>query len=187
MIRTLIASLAVLTLAACGADQTKTAAGGGMGSTAQDSGGPRAPDHPSQSRPPQTETRQLTITDENRAMVEANIRSMLDQLTAASGASASPGTQDVLAAIQPAADHQFPVNLTAGTAYTIVGVCDADCNDVDLELLNGQTGEVVASDLLTDDVPVVRYTPAADAAYFVRIILKTCEQAPCYVGARVLQ
>jgi hypothetical protein len=56
-----------------------------------------------------------------------------------------------------------------------------------LELLDGATGAVVGSDLLADDYPVVSYTPAADAPYFVRLILRTCTQAPCYIGARGLQ
>lgn len=152
--------------------------------------GPRAPAHPSQSQATaQGETRQVQISAANRAEVENNIRELLTQSATqfASGGVPMVGVEDALTAIQPGADHQYPVELVAGTNYTFVGVCDADCTNVDLELLDGATGAVVGSDLLADDYPVVQYTPTANASYFVRLILLTCTQAPCYVGARVLQ
>ncbi len=150
----------------------------------------RAPAHPSQSQATASgPTQQVQISAANRAEVENNIRDLLNQTAAqyAAGAVPIPGAADVLTAIQPGADHQYRVALTGGTPYVFVGACDADCNNVDLELLEGATGAVVASDLLADDYPVVQYTPGVNASYFVRIILRTCTQAPCYVGARSLQ
>lgn len=174
MIRNLRAAAAVAalaaTLAACG------------------DAGDRAPKHPSQSQPPAVQTKQVQISPENRRMVEDNIRQLLTDASAQFAAGKAPvANGEVITAIQPASDHQFPVELQGGVAYTIVGACDVDCNDVDLELLDGATGQVVGSDLLPDDYPVVNYTPAAPARFFVRVILKTCTQSPCYVGARVLQ
>lgn len=152
--------------------------------------GQRAPAHPSQSQAtPEGTTRQVQISAANRAEVENNIRDLLTQTAAqyATGAVAIPGVTDALVAIQPGSDHQYRVALTGGTPYVFVGACDADCNNVDLELLDGASGAVVGSDLMADDYPVVQYTPAANADYFVRIILRTCTQAPCYVGARSMQ
>jgi hypothetical protein len=156
-------------------------------------GGARAPAHPSQS-PASTgvnkaPTQQVRISAENRQQVENNIREQLTQFSGqyAPGGVAIQGFQDVVTAIQPGTDIQARVSLAGGTHYAFVGVCDADCNNVDMELLDGRTGEVVASDLLPDDYPVVQYTPAANANYFVRLILRTCTQAPCYIGARGLQ
>lgn len=151
--------------------------------------GPRAPAHPSQSQATATgTTQQVQISAANRAEVENNIRELLTQSATqfASGGVPIAGVEDALTAIQPGTDHQYPVELTAGSNYIFVGVCDADCTNVDLELLDGATGAVVGSDLLDDDYPVVQYTPTANATYFVRLILRTCTQAPCYVGARGL-
>ena len=150
----------------------------------------RAPAHPSQSQATAPgSTQQVQISAANRAEVENNIRDLLTQTATqyAAGAAVIPGMADVLTAIQPGSDHQTRVALTGGTAYVFVGACDVDCNNVDLELLDAATGAVVGSDLMADDYPVVQYTPAANASYFVRIILRTCTQAPCYVGARGLQ
>lgn len=175
MFRSFVPAILALTLAACGQ--------GGIGAA-------RAPAHPSQSQATATgETQQVQIDPANRTQVETNIRDMLGQLALrfAPGAAPIPGMEDVVTAIQPGADHQFPVNLQSGTNYSFVGVCDVDCSNIDLELLKGDTGEVVGSDLLDDDIPVVTYAPAANGRYFVRLILRDCTQAPCYIGGRALQ
>jgi hypothetical protein len=151
---------------------------------------PRAPDHPSQSHPVTTPAgEQIQITADNRALVEQNLAEQLDQIAErfASNRPRARGMDDVITALQPGGDHQFRVSLTGGAAYSFIAACDADCNDVDVELLRTADGRVVGSDLLTDDYPVVDFTPPADGAYYVRIILKTCTRAPCYVGARVLR
>lgn len=168
MLRPLCLVLSTLALAACGPSN-------------------RAPAHPSQSPATQSgDTSQINIA--NRAEVEANIRDLLGQVSSqfAPGGNAIPGFEDVILAIQAGTDHQSAVELKGGTAYTFLGVCDIDCTNVDLELLNGETGEVVGSDLLDDDIPVVNYQPQADARFFVRLILRNCSQSPCYVGARGL-
>lgn len=194
MIRTsLIAAAAVLALAGCNQPAPgATAPGQVPGAPGQMPGvaATRAPAHPSQS--PATAsgpTRQLDITAENRAMVENNIRDLINQSSAqyAQGGTPIAGFTETITAIQPGTDHQIPVTLTAGTQYAFVGVCDADCNNVDLELLDGVTGAVVGSDLLDDDYPVIHYTAAAAGPYFVRAILRTCTQAPCFIGVRGLQ
>lgn len=172
-----IAAVCVLALAACGQ--------GGLGG-----GGARAPAHPSQSEAKaEGETRQIQIDSANRTQVETNIRDMLGQLAlqVAPGATPMPGMEDVVTAIQPGTDYQFPVNLRTGANYSFVSVCDADCSNIDLELLKGDTGEVVGSDLLDDDIPVVHYAATANGRYFVRLILRNCAQAPCYIGGRALQ
>jgi hypothetical protein len=171
MIRPVLMAL-VVALAACGA------------------GSERAPAHPSQSQATkQGETRQINISEGNRTQVETNIRDQLGQAARqfAPGGVPVPGREDLVTTMQPGADHQFSVNLENAGNYVFVGVCDADCTNIDLEVLNGATGEVVGSDLLEDDFPVVTFTAPDSARYFVRLILRTCTQAPCYVGARVLQ
>jgi len=193
MVRAAAAVAFALALAACNPaapnGATTDASQSGDGAT-QASAGERAPPHASQSQATSSgPVRQLQITDENRRMVEQNVRDMLGQLIAqvAPGGTAIPGVDDAVTAIQPGADYQYPVNLRAGVGYSFVAVCDADCDNIDLELLDGATGAVVGADLLEDDFPVVHYRPQTDARYFVRLILRTCTQAPCYIGARGVQ
>jgi hypothetical protein len=96
------------------------------------------------------------------------------------------GMTDQVTAIQPGTDTRWLVNLNAGTTYAFLGACDADCNNVDLELIDMRTGGVVGSDLLNDDYPIVTYTPAANGQYIARLLLQNCTVAPCFVGTRVV-
>lgn len=50
------------------------------------------------------------------------------------------------------------LTLHAGTGYALVGVCDADCSDLDLVLYDAD-GREVSSDLKPDDTPVVIAVP----------------------------
>jgi hypothetical protein len=179
MRRLMLAAAAVLALAAC---------------NQQGGSGPALPtlqagaQAPSTQTPPTGEVRQVQITDENRRMVEANILDMLNQLSAgaAQGATAPEGFEDRIVALQPGTDSRFVMRLTGGTPYTFVGVCDVDCNNVDIELIDMRTGGVVGSDLLPDDIPIVNFTPTETGEYMVRTLLQTCTGAPCYTGTRAL-
>jgi hypothetical protein len=178
MIRGIALASAILALAACDLMP---------GSSAPP---PRAPDHPSQSHPVTTPAaQQIQISGANRIQVQQDLSKQLDQMGPhlAAGRTRASGLEDVLTSLQPGGDHQFRVSLIGGTAYSFLGACDSDCTDVDIEVLQASDGLVVGSDLLTDDVPVVDFTPPANADYYVRVILKTCRRAPCYVGARILQ
>jgi hypothetical protein len=176
----LMAAAAALSLAACGQ----------MGGNS----GPALPtpqagvQAPSVQQRPTGEVRQINITDENRRMVLGNINDLLNQSAEhfAPGFIAVQGVADQTPAVQPGADYRMQVNLAANTEYRILGVCDADCSNADIELIDSRGG-VVASDMLPDDYPVVNYTPSAAGTYYVRYLMQSCTQAPCYAGVRVLQ
>lgn len=104
----------------------------------------------------------------------------------AAGVPQAPGVGDEIAALRPGGEHRWSVRLDGGRQYGVVGACDNECDDVDL-LLEDPSGQVVASDLLTDDYPLVQVTPPSSGVYTVRIRLVTCTIEPCYVGARLLR
>jgi hypothetical protein len=79
-----------------------------------------------------------------------------------------------------------PVSLTLGTRYFIVGVCDADCNDVDLRLLNPD-GSQLAQDVETDDKPILTFTAPATGQYRLMVMMAGCAQSPCYWGFQIFQ
>jgi hypothetical protein len=132
-------------------------------------------------------TQQARLDAQQREQLEALTRSYLDASAANNAQGFGPsGINDEIASLQPGADHRWRVNLRGGVSYRILGVCDNECSDVDIELLDS-SGAVVGSDVLTDDIPIVNVQPGSDTTYNVRIMLKNCTVAPCYVGARVLQ
>jgi hypothetical protein len=74
--------------------------------------------------------------------------------------------------------------LYEGVSYTIIGVCDEDCTDLDLELFDGN-GNSIDSDYATDDIPIVEVTPAWDSKFSLQINMATCSNEPCYYGVGV--
>jgi hypothetical protein len=78
----------------------------------------------------------------------------------------------------------FPVDLTAGRPYLIVGVCDNNCTDVDLALQD-ENRVVVASDTAADDHPMIRFTPSTTATYWIEPTMHQCSADPCGYGIGV--
>jgi hypothetical protein len=75
-------------------------------------------------------------------------------------------------------------DLLRGQTYMIMGVCDADCSDLDLVLYDGD-GDEVDSDLATDDVPIVSVATDRADTYRVEISMVSCSAEPCRFGVGV--
>ena len=118
----------------------------------------------------------------------AQVRGYLNQAQTRSGENwpVANDIADEIAPIQPDADHRSEVNLSGGTSYRLLGACDDDCSNLDIELIDARTGSVVASDSAPNDFPVVNFAPPQGGAYTIRLIMRACSEAPCYAGVRVL-
>ncbi|WP_225977448.1 hypothetical protein [Nostoc sp. CENA543] len=81
-------------------------------------------------------------------------------------------------------EDDITVNLRKGVSYAIVGVCDEDCNDIDLKLYD-DNGNLIASDTETDDNPVVTVSPRWNARFKIRVVMPKCSNAPCRYGIGV--
>lgn len=143
-----------------------------------------------QTPPPVGQVKQAQISNEQREQFLGRVREYLDMAQqhpqVGGGLSPAQGFSDETAAMQPGTDHRWPVELAGGSPYRIIGACDDDCSNLDMELIDVSTGGVVASDMLQDDFPVVEFTPQANGRYIVRLLMQTCSVAPCFAGARVL-
>jgi hypothetical protein len=73
---------------------------------------------------------------------------------------------------------RFPISLTAGLEYRIAGVCDNDCDDMDL-LLFDPSGQEVVSDILVDAVPFLSFAPTATGEYRMAVLMVDCRIEPC--------
>jgi len=78
-------------------------------------------------------------------------------------------------------EEDVTLELNHGRTYVIVGVCDRDCKDVDLRLLNPGGGEI-DKDIEPDDYPAVAVSPGRTERYTVRAIMTACSAAPCRYG-----
>jgi hypothetical protein len=132
--------------------------------------------------------RQVNITEDLHAILVTMITDYLNRAAQHFGPSmnAPEGFEDEIVAMQPGTDYRHVVTLIGGTPYMVVGACDGDCTNIDIELIDMRTGGVVVDDVLPDDFPVVDFTPAEDGQYMVRLMMRECSLAPCYAGVRIL-
>lgn len=73
------------------------------------------------------------------------------------------------------------LDLRGGVGYILVGVCDEDCTDIDIKVLD-PSGRVVASDFTVGDVPRVVVEPTRNGKYTVEIMMEACSTEPCLYG-----
>jgi hypothetical protein len=62
--------------------------------------------------------------------------------------------------------------------YTVRGVCDVDCSDLDLWVLDG-TGSVIDRDLRVSDRPQVRFRVTRPGSFEVVVRMAECSREPC--------
>lgn len=81
-------------------------------------------------------------------------------------------------------ERRVPITLRAGQEYRIFGVCDADCTDLDLRLLEGGATPI-SEDLAANDVPIVAIRPRVTGQYVIQVLMPGCANAPCYFAVNV--
>lgn len=75
----------------------------------------------------------------------------------------------------------YTVNLQGGVEYKITAACDGDCGDIDLKLYD-ENGNLIDSDVETDDRPIVGVTPRWSGRFKLWVRMYDCTANPCYFG-----
>jgi len=83
-------------------------------------------------------------------------------------------------------DNRVTVELRAGSEYKALAECDTRCSDVDLWIYD-EKGDLVASDVLPDDIPLVSLTPSRSGRYTFRTGMVSCGAQRCYYGLSVFE
>ena len=78
----------------------------------------------------------------------------------------------------------YSFNFVAGRSYTVLGVCDNDCSDLDITLYDSD-GDVVDRDLLDDDKPVVSVSGKSGGRYRMNVSMASCSTGVCYYSVAV--
>lgn len=76
------------------------------------------------------------------------------------------------------------LDLVAGSAYAIVGVCDDDCTNLDLQLF-GATGYEIDAAKGTGAAPIIRVTPRGSTTYRLITRMTGCGLNPCWYGVSI--
>ena len=76
------------------------------------------------------------------------------------------------------------VMLRAGQEYTIAGVCDRQCGDLDLRLVDPR-GVRIASDVAADATPTIRIRPAVTGRHTIEVGMIACNAPSCWFAVDV--
>ena len=80
--------------------------------------------------------------------------------------------------------HTIRLTLRADESYSIVGVCDNDCSDLDFKLYD-DADNLIDEDMETDDTPIVSVTPRRTGEFRLSVQMADCTNEPCYFGVGV--
>lgn len=89
----------------------------------------------------------------------------------------------IIGRMNSGASDSWTFSLPGNSTYRIVGVCDNDCDDLDIAVLDGD--RKVAEDVLDDDVPIVNFSSKGETRYTVRVTMASCKSEPCFFGIGV--
>ena len=74
--------------------------------------------------------------------------------------------------------ERVTVRIGSGANLILVGICDADCSDLGLTLYDPD-GDLVDSDVLTDDIPMITIEGGRSGSYTVAVQMAECTIDPC--------
>ncbi|HWM94087.1 MAG TPA: hypothetical protein VN493_25240 [Thermoanaerobaculia bacterium] len=77
--------------------------------------------------------------------------------------------------------HTWTLTLNRGVSYGVLAACDASCRDLDMALYD-EYGNLISSDLTSDDYPTVSVTPRWTGKYTLKVSMVTCHDEPCLYG-----
>ncbi len=81
--------------------------------------------------------------------------------------------------IREGGSHTYTITPPAGKRVALVAIGDWDTNDVDMFVYGGESGRLITSDTLPDDMPVCEFT-SRGGSYRVKITIPDTD-APAYV------
>ena len=91
----------------------------------------------------------------------------------------------LLGKVREGVEAPFTAKLAAEIKYTIIGVCDDNCNGLNLTL-NNTNGEIIALDEKEDGVPILSFTPPSSTDYQITARPDRCTNENCEFGMLVL-
>ncbi len=123
-----------------------------------------------------------------RTILEAQLDAVQDRM---STEGYRPDTQAaytdmIVGVLEPGAEVGLEIELVSGVEYMIMGVCDADCDDLDLTLTDPD-GNEITSDALDDAYPVLLFTAPAGGGHILWVTMFDCSVSPCSFGYKVFR
>jgi hypothetical protein len=89
-------------------------------------------------------------------------------------------------ALEQDAAKQFRFEFLGYREYLVKGICDGDCDDVDIYVYD-RCDNLVDNDTLPDADPMVSLGPGVDGSHKIRVTMPACRVEPCYYAVQVFQ
>ena len=83
-------------------------------------------------------------------------------------------------------ENTYNFNLRSGKRYLIEGVCDEDCEDLDLYISDAK-GNELDRDLAVDNSPLLFFEPPSSGRYEIKVSMFACNVEPCYFGLSIFE
>ena len=99
------------------------------------------------------------------------------------GRNMAQAARDLTGSLRNGQRTDWTIFLVKGVDYRVHGVCDNDCRDLDLILLD-ERGNEISKDTSTDDIPIVNARPKWTGRFTLRVIMEDCKVNPCNYGVR---
>jgi hypothetical protein len=115
---------------------------------------------------------------------DALVRKLKAPLSASWGRGMRPTGESLTGTLRAEASARFPLALSAGRTYAVVGLCDDACHDLDLRLF-GPDGTEISSDVEPNERPVVLVVPRRAGTYQVRAYMAECRSEVCTFGIQL--
>lgn len=123
-----------------------------------------------------------------RTILEAQLDAVQDRMSTEGYRldSKAANTDMVVGVLEPGAEVGLEIELVSGIEYMIMGVCDQDCDDLDLTLTDPD-GNEITSDALNDAYPVLLFTAPTGGAHILWVTMYDCSVSPCSFGYKVFR
>lgn len=139
-------------------------------------------------QPPQQQVQQPPAVSQPPAGDQNWQQTLATQLQQANAIMGQQGFQQVgqpfSASLAPGQSQDLPADMMAGYEYQIVGVCDADCTDLDIRVYGGE-GALIAEDTSTSNQPNVGVLPATSGRFSIQVAMYACTVAPCFFAVQL--
>jgi hypothetical protein len=119
-----------------------------------------------------------------QASYQQQIRAAL-RTAAGRARGARPEGEPLMGVLNGKATDNKTVDLQAGVRYTVVGVCDENCPDIDMRIW-GPSGAKLAEDVQQNNTPILEFTAPAAGRYRLSVEMVSCSANPCAWGVQVL-
>ena len=90
------------------------------------------------------------------------------------------------ASLERGASRRFDYEFERGAGTVFVGVCDDQCEDINLTMYD-KKGKVLLQDLADDDLPVLELGPMPGQKVTIEITMVKCKAKACDVGVEMLE